>query len=156
MKSKRDYRLIYGASVFYTVASYIVFVSFMYAFNLLNVLYSYGVTETIYMFVFITLSALCYVFDVSYNRTKRGILSLFLFPFLLCVYVLLSIFTGGAKWYLALIVVLILLVIVLFNYFVTQKHILPKIKQRYVTLVTLIYYIVLLTITVIVNFNILY
>lgn len=155
---KKDYfKILYAFITTILPLIYFLLLVIFYNNNILEILYTKEVCEIYYMIVFMMISALAYFFDIT-RKPFDLYLGFNILPLYILMYLSMASFISRLDLYIYLIIFFVVALIILLNQFLVKKKLLnqllakEKAYQRYST----IYYMGLLTLTLVASYFILF
>lgn len=147
---------LFFVSIISLLIIYIILLVFDNIYNFSPFLISKDICQTYYMITFVTISAISYILD-TIKKDRDGYLTLYLFPVLVIGFLFIDLLVMNSNYYDYILLILLLMIWLLLDYFVVKKHLLMKINmnEKLYFWSYVLYYIVVLTLSVVISFFIL-
>ena len=153
MMKNDKFRILYSTISILVTVIFFIFLVFMKNNGWLPILFSKDVVEIYYTITLVTISALAYFFD-STRKPYNMDLSFYVFPLYMMVFLSIVNLASNLNSINYLIIVLSLFSLILINHFVIKKLLLNKLltKQKVYQTYLLLYYVIFLTLVMIITF----
>ena len=147
------FRILYSTISILVTVIFFIFLVFMKNNGWLPILFSKDLVEVYYTVALVTICALAYFFD-STRKPYNMDLSFYFFPLYMMIFLSVVNLASNRSSINYLIIVLSLFVLILINHFVIKKFLLKKllIKQKVYQTYLLLYYVIFLTLVMIITF----